>query len=451
MHTKRLLAASLLLPILAFGACGGDDSSSTDGGKDVTTSDVTSTDGNGNDVAPQDAGTDGNLSTCTKCTVTPCACDVVTTSSFACSLMSDGTVYCWGQRAGLNADGGLHSAQPEGPKPLAGLPKMKAIASGQGSVCAITTTNEAWCWGYDGSEQLGYDASASGTAELYEPRPLPGASDVAQIALSFATLCIRHSTGSVECMGEANNGQLGMGPNDGGIPPFKQTTLVPMLIRVDGGPDADVMPVTGVTEVAPGYFHACVLMGGNVLCTGNNALYGNLGNTAVANRTLVLEPSYPVIGATGIASLGRASTWHSCMEPTTGPLQCWGKNDLSEVAPIDAGNNVRTPYVWSSLPHMVTASASYANTCAIDDTGSVWCWGRNDGMTSGKSDTSDPTPGKLTLGSKAVAVSIEGVGEPAYACAVLDTGEVDCWGDNSFLKLGRGSIAATPTPGPVKF
>jgi len=72
-------------------------------------------------------------------------------------------------------------------------------------------------------------------------------------------------------------------------------------------------------------------------------------------------------------------------------------------------------------------------------------------MTSGKTDTSDPTPGKLTLGSKAVAVSIEGVGEPAYACAVLDTGEVDCWGDNSFLKLGRGSIAATPTPGPVKF
>ena len=313
MKWKPVFALALLpLPYFVIEACGTDDvSPSTDAGVDAVANDGTSNDSN----TSQDGTTptDGGLTKCTKCTVTPCGCDVVNTYNFACSLMNAGAVYCWGIRVGASADGGIHAPSSGAVEKMTGLPPMRAIVSGQGNVCAITQTNEVWCWGYDGHKQLGYDPGLS--EDLFDPRPLPGATNVAQVSMGLDELCVRHLDGTVECMGVGSYGSLGIGRPDGGPPPVEQRTLTPMLIVADGGADGGpLVPVTGVDEVQTSFFSTCVRRGGGVLCTGDNAFYGNLGNPAAPSVQYALDPAFPALNLSGATSLGRATTWHACAD-----------------------------------------------------------------------------------------------------------------------------------------
>jgi alpha-tubulin suppressor-like RCC1 family protein len=76
------------------------------------------------------------------------------------------------------------------------------------------------------------------------------------------------------------------------------------------------------------------------------------------------------------------------------------------------------------------------HTCAIDDGGSVWCWGANDGAQLGDG-TSGGNPWS-TEGSRLTPAPVNGLGEGRSAvaisagrihtCAILDDGSVSCWG-----------------------
>ena len=82
--------------------------------------------------------------------------------------------------------------------------------------------------------------------------------------------------------------------------------------------------------------------------------------------------------------------------------------------------------------------------------GQVWCFGTAfDGALPGGVATNSPVPILGTDGEP-----LEGVVDIAVAaatgCALLDTGEVHCWGSNAFGLLGRGSTEPSAmTPGPV--
>ena len=83
-------------------------------------------------------------------------------------------------------------------------------------------------------------------------------------------------------------------------------------------------------------------------------------------------------------------------------------------------------------------SAGSFHTCAILDDGNVACWGYNangqlgDGTTSSR-DTPAPT---ATLGAGRTAITIDTGSE--HTCAILDDGTVACWGDNLYGQLGDG-------------
>ncbi len=88
-----------------------------------------------------------------------------------------------------------------------------------------------------------------------------------------------------------------------------------------------------------------------------------------------------------------------------------------------------------------------ATTCVLSATGRVKCWGSNDngvlglGDTKSRADVKSQVPSKLPvidLGSdrKASAISVS---RGNSACALLDQGEVKCWGNNQFGQLGTGT------------
>src|SRR4051812_47702422 len=84
-----------------------------------------------------------------------------------------------------------------------------------------------------------------------------------------------------------------------------------------------------------------------------------------------------------------------------------------------------------------------SHTCAILDSGEVTCWGNNTFLESGFADPDEMiiSPGRIVdlginpktkLPYRATAIGGSGI----FTCAVLDDGNVTCWGSNSLGSLG---------------
>ena len=98
-----------------------------------------------------------------------------------------------------------------------------------------------------------------------------------------------------------------------------------------------------------------------------------------------------------------------------------------------------TPTLTSSLGtgrKAVALSSGGAHTCAILDNGDVSCWGYGYNGQLGNGDIADKTTPTLTngfgIGRTAVAIS----SGYSHTCAILDNGDVSCWGDGNYGKLG---------------
>jgi alpha-tubulin suppressor-like RCC1 family protein len=87
------------------------------------------------------------------------------------------------------------------------------------------------------------------------------------------------------------------------------------------------------------------------------------------------------LGARAVA----AGYSHTCAIATDGSVWCWGDNRTGQLGratePCDAAlcpNPI--PTLVSGLPSdVVSITAAYHWTCALERDGTVWCWGQNSG------------------------------------------------------------------------
>lgn len=151
---------------------------------------------------------------------------------------------------------------------------------------------------------------------------------------------------------------------------------------------------------------------------------------------------------------------HSCALLTTGVLKCWGANTNGQLGlgnTKDYGDNASE--VGTGLPAVNVnqtvkyVSAGYNHTCAIRNDNSTVCWGNNELGELGIGNTKTIGDGSGEMGSKLVAVSLGASYAKAlsagleFTCALLATGQVKCWGDNTSGQLGvsgtHGSTSGT--------
>ncbi|MFL5355919.1 RTX toxin [Archangium sp.] len=203
--------------------------------------------------------------------------------------------------------------------------------------------------------------------------------------------------------------------------------------------------LTGINTIRAGESHTCVLFNnGTLRCWGLNT-YGQLGygNTFTVGDD-ELPSSAGDVELVGLGSRLAVGGRHTCALLDTGLVRCWGNNTYGQLgynttAHVGDGEAIAS-YGYVNLGGLaVKLSAGYEHTCALMDTGNVRCWGRNNfgqlgyGHTNNVGDNEQP----YSLGDVQVGGTVKDiVAGGSHTCALLDTGKVRCWGYNGFGQLG---------------
>ena len=219
------------------------------------------------------------------------------------------------------------------------------------------------------------------------------------------------------------HGQLGNGSPEGvGDDPGE---MPPPDLEL-GGPAA---------QIAAGMWHTCALMmDASVRCWGKGDA-GALGTgspESLGDAPGEMPPPAVALGGPAVqVAAGGAWGGHSCALMEGGDVLCWGENGYGQLG-FDSGgqaigdgpDEMPPPAVALPLPAVFVAT-SEDGSCAILESGAVYCWGGFGG---------GPTPQSIPIGGVAVELGVGGTSH----CALLESGAVRCWGDNHWGNLGYG-------------
>jgi alpha-tubulin suppressor-like RCC1 family protein len=192
--------------------------------------------------------------------------------------------------------------------------------------------------------------------------------------------------------------------------------------------------------VHAGFSHACTVRdAGDVVCWGSNS-HGQVGTGTLSEA--VIFP-VQVSGLPSRVTRLATGTRHTCALMDSGAVWCWGDNDDGELGDGTTAGRAR-PAAVSGLGGGVISVVAGQHTCALTDSGGVRCWGRNAvGQVGDGTTTSRTTPvGVSGLASGVVALA---AGQ-SHTCALLSSGTVRCWGSNGSGRLGDGTTTARHTP-----
>jgi alpha-tubulin suppressor-like RCC1 family protein len=199
----------------------------------------------------------------------------------ACGISNTGVAYCWGgNTSGAVGLGVADSVVHQSPERVTGTLSFLQLALGSRYTCGISTDSTAFCWGSNGSGQLG-----DGTlTDRPFPVPVAGGLKFKQIATSsgfgsastatpptslqggVGSTCALTGAGKAYCWGWNGDGQVG----DGTFTDRTQPVAVSSTEAFD--------------EIAVGSNSACGRRANAIWCWGSNSR-SQLGNPTITGKT----------------------------------------------------------------------------------------------------------------------------------------------------------------------
>ncbi|SET00835.1 RCC1 domain-containing protein [Stigmatella erecta] len=337
-----------------------------------------------------------------------------------CARLDTGHVLCWGR----NNWGQLGRSDREKslvPVEVVGLPLAERLVVGGNHNCILSRERQVLCWGYNHRGQLGRLASTVISSARPVQVQLTG---VVDLALGGSHGCAVLEGGAVSCWGDNLYGQLGHHQDSEGSIPSRVSLLPPSR------------------TVALGDQHSCALSSkGEVWCWGGNA-YGQLGDGLKTNR----ENPAPVSGLSAVnqLSLGYSST---CALLRNGRVNCWGLNTDGQLG--DGSRLTRLSPILIPLKQVAEVAVGSNHGCARLTNSRVACWGSQargrlgDGVTSPLGRRFTP----FVLPLRGITRVVAG---GAHSCALDQSGALFCWGSNEHGMLGINSGAEVEGPTRIR-
>ncbi|MCP9955542.1 RCC1 domain-containing protein [Actinomadura madurae] len=281
--------------------------------------------------------------------------------------------------------------------------------------------------------------------------------------------CVVDDGFAVRCWGQNHDGQLGHGRNaDPGWRRIGDNEAPSAADPVDLGGNL-------AWKVATGALHSCaVLVDGGVVCWGQNR-FGVLGSGAQDGANVSIgddeTPADVPVGGDIMVDLGRNRTAkaiaaggsHTCVIDDLDDVMCWGLSSKGQLGYPnteeiigDDEDPAQVNAVELGRRTVRAIAAGEDHTCAVTESGAVYCWGDNTHGQLGLPDLTDQigddeTPlaaGAVDLnGMKAVDITAG----RAHTCATLEDATLRCWGDNTYGATGLGTpgLDLPPDSGPV--
>jgi alpha-tubulin suppressor-like RCC1 family protein len=342
-----------------------------------------------------------------------------------CGLLGNGTAYCWGFNGSLQLGTGAANDRDTLPRAVSGELTFARIDAGQFHTCAVTTSGDAYCWGSSNDGALG-SAIIQSTPD---PVPVAGGLKFKAIALGSSYTCGLTTTGAAYCWG------------DGALGQDTAASAVSTPIPVAGG--------RTYTAITSGDYHACAIaVGGAAYCWGINS-FGALGTGDSSSHS---APT-PVAGGHLFTAIDGGNV-HTCGLTTGGDVYCWGQGAWGQL-----GNGARTnqpaPVRVGSGGEYTAVSIGANHSCALATSGQLYCWGGNGGAQLGG------TPGETCIYGPGPVDNFPCTSTPIVAaggqefralsagvfhtCAIGTGGGAYCWGANFDGQIGNGATGSSVT------
>ncbi len=416
-----------------------------------------------------------------------------------CAILSDRSVWCWGNNGVGQLGEGTTVDRPE-PHPVALPAPALTVAVGENHTCAVLASvgqgaREVYCWGSHAFGQLGPGLAIDGVAHPTPVRmPLPPGVAFFALAAGARHTCAIADGGQVYCWGDNREGQLGTGYGGSwSIEPATVSTLhwkkndpalsidatdrLTCAVAASGAiycwGSNEWGQITGEPGEGPyGKPCLCPHEEHGVPDSCGTLLEGTeIVDYGACNRAFV---AYPVLGGSGAVaenSIGVVDVGfsHVCSANTSQLSLCWGANVWGQLGHPPYGDETSVPAsspVYGPaaitvdpnpppgpLPPDIRAvsvvAAAGGHVCAVFEE-RVYCWGRNGAGQAFPADGAQP-PECLREGHEAICPPTLGpvalpaspsqvaVGE-THTCALLQSGDVYCWGANDAGQRGDGSV-----------
>lgn len=287
----------------------------------------------------------------------------------ACGVDDGGRFVCVGEDwAGQLGDGPGESPSDTPVEPV-GSRSPSAIGAGDATVCMVDASDgHLYCWGHDDRGQAA--TGAPPVEEIWEPTPTDR--DFAWRSVDVANHhgCAVRDDGTVWCWGTNANEQLARSADtDFGL---YDVSLTPILATGSDGWAA----VTAGAE-----FNCALRDEGRLFCWGGN-FAGQLGSLDPMESGGEFDP----MRVEGEGWTRVEAGWRHACALRGDALFCWGDDTWEQLGPDVDGD-----YAWAPVRRMpdrrwVDVGAGDGHTCALDDTGRVWCWGANEEGQLGRGD-----------------------------------------------------------------
>ena len=191
-----------------------------------------------------------------------------------------------------------------------------------------------------------------------------------------------------------------------------------------------------------GNTHSCNLDGGlHLRCWGSN----NAGQLGVGDSLDRLSPT-AVLLSESIIQFQASDLGHTCAVIESGKVYCWGINSSGQLG-IDGIARTEMPMQLKSLDRIrisqITTGPSHG--CAVSEGGRVYCWGNNQSFQLG---TGDDVIRRIPEEIFSLNNARQVAAGSRHTCAVTTEGKVYCWGTGPTGQLGLGAgitVEKTPT------